>query len=117
MHPILSKTFGELSPSYYFRQWVFGTVFLIPILYVAIQDSAFPFSAILLCVVNTFLYPYARFVYESIAGFILEDNLFIMNAKLLLIFKLITMALCWSMAIIIAPFGLGYLYYRNSKKV
>ncbi len=113
---ILLKTFGRLSTRHYFRQLAFGAIFLIPFLYVATHEDSFPFNLILIFVVNTFLYPYARFVYESIAGFILGDNLFIMNMKFLIIFKLITMALCWSMAIIIAPFGLGYLYYLNCTK-
>lgn len=116
MRLIFLKTFGALSTRYYFRQFIFGCTFLIPILYVVAKENIFPFNAFLFSIINTFLYPYARFLYESIAGFILGDNLFIMSIKFLIIFKFITMTLCWSMAVIMAPFGLGYLYYLNCRK-
>lgn len=65
--------------------------------------------------INTLLYPYSRFVYEGIIGFIMGNNRFFGNALIVLITKFITMALCYSFAIIIAPFGLGYLYYHHGK--
>ncbi len=41
-------------------------------------------------------------VYESVVGFV--------NATVMLIVKLMTMAVCWSMAILIAPLGLIYIF-------
>jgi hypothetical protein len=67
---------------------------------------------IALLVVNTLLYPYSRFVYEGVMGFIVGQNVFWMNV---LFMKLVTMALCWSCAIFIALIGLAYLYYHHSK--
>jgi hypothetical protein len=72
-------------------------------------------SMILILMINSLLYPYARFVYESIVNFIMGDNMFIVNAVLMLFIKLITMAICWCAAIFIAPVGLAYLYYHHSK--
>ena len=71
---------------------------------------------IFLMLINTVLYPYSRFVYESVVGFIMGNNIFITNAVMLLAAKLFTMALCWGAAIFIAPVGLAYLYYQHSKK-
>jgi hypothetical protein len=85
-----------LSRSYYFRQFVFGLIFPALIIYAFKKhDDALPFLTILVLVINTVLYPYARFVYESIVSFIIGDNVFIINAFMMLIAKLMTMAICW----------------------
>ncbi|WP_256857306.1 hypothetical protein [Xanthomonas axonopodis] len=69
-----------------------------------------------LLAVNTLLYPYSRFVYESIVGYIMGGNVFFVNAILMLFVKLMTMAICWSFAIFIAPIGLLYLYVHHSQR-
>ncbi len=73
-------------------------------------------AAIAFVVINTLLYPYSRFVYESIMDFIMGDNVFFLNAILILVVKFISMALCWGFAVFIAPVGLAYLYYYHSKE-
>lgn len=80
-------------------------------------SSGIPTALFSLLVVNTLLYPYSRFVYESIMDFIVGDNLFVINAVLMLITKFLTMLLCWSFAVFIAPVGLVYLYFHHSKDV
>lgn len=116
MHPVIAKTFGGLSASYYFRQLIFGLVFPV-FLYLTASKGAHPLSLpmLLMLVVNTLLYPYSRFVYESVMGFIMGRNVFFVNAILMLAVKVVTMALCWACAIFIAPLGLAYLYYHHSK--
>ena len=120
MHPVIAKTFGGLSRKYYFRQFFFGLIFSVLIFLMLSQSShRVPISAIvsitLFIVINTFLYPYSRYVYESLVGFILGKNVFFVNALLMLFVKLITMYLCWAFAVLIAPIGLAYLYYHHSK--
>ena len=66
-------------------------------------------------VLNAFIYPYARFVYESIVGFILGDNVFFVNVILLMVVKFATMLLCYAFAIFIASIGLIYLYFYHTK--
>jgi len=48
-------------------------------------------------------------------SFIMGRNVFFVNAILMLFVKLMTMLLCWALAIFIAPVGLAYLYYHHSK--
>lgn len=116
MHPVLAKTFGGLSASYYIRHFVFGLGFLAFILLITSQGKhSLHFDTILMLVVNTLLYPYSRFVYESIVNFVVGQNVFFVNAILMLGVKLMTMWLCWTLALAIAPFGLAYLYYHHSK--
>ena len=67
-------------------------------------------------VIFQFLYPYSRFVYESVVGYLMGNNVFFVNAFLMLITKLFTMLLCWFLSIFIAPVGLLYLYFYHSKQ-
>jgi hypothetical protein len=116
MHPVIAKTFGGLSPQYYVRQFVFGMIFP-AFIYFVTSRSPHPIQIgmLVLLVVNTLLYPYSRFVYEGILGFIMGNSVFWGNAFFMLFVKLITMLLCWCFAIFIAPVGLAYLYYHHSK--
>jgi hypothetical protein len=116
MHPVIAKTFGGLSPQYYFRHFLFGLIFPAMFLYASRHEHEFPIGAAIFFAVNTFLYPYSRFVYESVVGFLLGNNVFFLNALVMLFVKLVTMALCWTFAIFISPIGLVYLYYYHSKR-
>jgi hypothetical protein len=116
MQEIIKKTFGGLSAQYYIRQLFFGFLFAALIVYVVISGGKpIQFSMIALLVINTLLYPYSRFVYESVVGFIMGNNVFFVNAIFMIVMKIFTMMLCWSFAIFIAPIGLAYLYYHHSK--
>ncbi|MDQ0652983.1 hypothetical protein [Pseudomonas cedrina] len=117
MHPVLRKTFGGLSAQYYIRNFLFGLIFPV-LIYTALTQSktgGFALGTLFFCVVSSLLYPYARFVYESIMGYIFGNNVFFVNAIMMLTVKLFTMAMCWSMAIFIAPVGLAYLYFHHSR--
>ena len=120
MHPVLSKTFGGLSKAYYFRQFFFGAVLAGLGVFSMHQpgSAAPPLWAYAFLVISALLYPYSRFVYESIVGFIFGDNQFVVYGIwlfLAMLIKLLIMSLCFSFAIFIAPVGLAYLYYHHSK--
>lgn len=116
MHPVLQKTLGGLSPQYYFRQLFFGAIIgALPIVMGSQGGHSTPFGTYIFSIVCTLLYPYSRFVYESIVGFIMGENVFFVNAIFMLISKLITMVVCWAFAIFIAPIGLAYLYFYHSR--
>lgn len=110
------KTLGGLETSYYIRHLIFGGVISAFMIFIMMhQPDGIGFNNILFLVVNTLLYPYARFVYESIVGFIMGGNTFFVNAIVLLVVKFFTMAVCWVCALFIAPVGLIYLYFHHSK--
>lgn len=116
MPPLLAKTFGGLSAAYYFRQFVFGLCLAGFFVFVASRSPhAMPLEMAVFLVVSTLLYPYARFVYEGVFNFLLGENRFYVNAVLMLFVKLITMLVCWTFAIFIAPVGLIYLYVHHSR--
>lgn len=118
MNPILVKTFGGLSKQYYIRQFFFAalmTALLFWLLSAANEtqpDRALPWW-MLVCVP---LYPYSRFVYESIVEFVVGNNIFIINAIIMMFVKIFTMLACLMFAPVIAPFGLAYLYFYHSRK-
>ena len=119
MHPILAKSFGGLSTQYYVRQFLFGLIFPALLLFILSHGSkpvAVPVTLLLYFAVNSFLYPYSRFVYECVVDYIVGRNIFILPALIVLFFKWMTMGLCWCLAIFIAPVGLLYLYVRNSRQ-
>lgn len=120
MKSIIGKTLGGLSMQYYMRQLFFGSMILAFTYFIATQkiteislQDHLPIAS--LFVLNTFLYPYSRFAYESIMGFIMGETIFI-SSLITVVFKLITMYVCWQFSIFIAPVGLAYLYYLHSKR-
>ena len=118
MHPALVKSFGGLSASYYVRQFIFGLIFPALLIFMTAKGSQpLAWGMIAFMTVSSLLYPYSRFVYESIMGFIMGENVFFVNALIMLFVKFITMMLCWLVAIFIAPIGLLYLYFHHSKRM
>ena len=120
MKSLIEKTLGGLSMQYYIRQFFFGSIILAFTYFIATQKTPeislqdhLPIAS--LFVLNTFLYPYSRFVYENIMDFIMGNTMF-MSSLITLVFKVITMYVCWQFSIFIAPVGLAYLYYLHSKR-
>jgi len=118
MHPVIAKTFGGLSARYYVRQFLFGLIFPAFIFFVLTnskQAHAPGLGTYAFFAVSTLLYPYSRFVYENIVGYVMGSNVFFVNALLMLSVKFATMLVCWVFAIFVAPFGLLYLYIHHSR--
>lgn len=116
MFKFLKCTFGGLPTSYLVRQYIFGI--LITAIYIKIStgnEDEISSIMIVIFTINTFLYPYSRFVYESIVGFVLGENVFYVNAIIMLTAKIMTMLICWAIAVFIAPLGLAYLFFRKSR--
>lgn len=120
MHPVIARTFGGLSSQYYLRNFVFGLIYPALIWFV-LSRSHQPkpvfgiIATIVVVAVNTLLYPYSRFAYESIVNFILGRNVFFVNAIMMLAVKWVTMTFCWGFAVFVAPVCLAYLYFSDSK--
>jgi hypothetical protein len=117
---ILKKTFGGLSGQYLFRQYFFSLLlfgFGMVCLYLSGQASGIPMNlaALPFFIINLLLYPYSRFVYERVAGFIMGNNIFSGEATSMLWYKFITMMLCWLLSMFVAPCGLAYLYFHHSR--
>ncbi|EEE2004507.1 hypothetical protein CI266_004941 [Salmonella enterica subsp. enterica serovar Kotte] len=113
----LRKTFGGLNRPYYIRQLIFGGVISALLIWLGMKSShGINVPTTIIIVANAFIYPYSRFVYESIISFIMGENVFYINAILMLSVKLGMMLACWFFAFCIAPVGLIYLYFVHSKQ-
>ncbi|MFX4231498.1 hypothetical protein ACOL3I_08420 [Aliarcobacter butzleri] len=107
--------FRGLTKAYYFRQLFFGILMGALLFYIDNISNSPKSGLLLFIIINTLLYPYARFAYESVIDFIMGNNVFFFNAILFLIWKIFTMILCWSFAIFIAPVGLLFIYLYQRK--
>lgn len=117
MNQILAKTLGGLRKEYLFRQYFFGFLIAAFIFWMSSRSKAgISFAVVVTVLINTVLYPYSRFVYESIVDFIFGDNVFFVSAIVMLMVKVMTMVICFIAALLIAPIGLVYLYYHHSKQ-
>ncbi|MCY1306795.1 hypothetical protein D9M68_875350 [compost metagenome] len=120
MRNVLQMSFGGLSRAYYFRQLFFGslfTAFFVALAFYTSKPASLGFY--LLLGVMTLLYPYSRFVYETVVDFFMGDNMIIGNLFVMLWWKALTMSMCWIFAIFIAPIGLVGLYiyhWRSNRK-
>jgi len=116
MRDFVRMTFGGLSAQYYLRQLFFGALIVAFVIGMALQGSK-PLQAgvVVFSVISALLYPYSRFVYERVVGFIMGNNVFFGNAIVVLTAKVFTMVMCWVCAIFVAPVGLLYLYFHHRK--
>jgi len=117
---IVYKTFGVLTPSYYLRNLFFGTIVSIFFIILLIKDGIFSSiltSILIVTIVATLLYPYAIFVYESIASFFMKDNRFALDNKVIISIKFFKVIFCWIFSLFIALLGLTYLYYANKETI
>ena len=119
--------FKGFTPQYYFRQLFFGliigSIYLYMMWSTINKDGALSHSDIkdftqmaIFAAANTLLYPYSRFAYEEIVGFLLGRNLFLINSIIYLLAKVMTMIICWALAIFIFPLGLLFIYYYQKQK-
>ena len=117
MASFFSRTFGSLTNRYYFRNFIIGAIYCALLIFLLWgSKSSNKYIFMFLAVLNTFLFPYARFVWDSIVDFILGDNHFILGGNVLLFsmfLKLIILLFIWYFAIIIAPIGLLYLFFAS----
>jgi len=109
MYSVALKTLEGMSPAVYVRHFLFGLGVAFLVHRVALPGSPWPVVVWTLLIVNTALYPFSRFAYDRIAGYITGANLFILPLVLMLGAKLFTMVLCWLLAPLVAPLCMGLL--------
>ena len=116
MHPVIRKTFGGLSLGYYFRNFIFGLIIPAFCVFIFWDRGGMPLNMTLMLAVNTLLYPYSRFVYESIVDFVMGNNVFVLPIGLMMLAKILMMIVCFGFAVFIAPLGLIYLYFYHTRQ-
>ncbi|MGN8138237.1 hypothetical protein ACTJLC_26400 [Paraburkholderia sp. 22099] len=118
MHPVLVRSFGGLPPRHYVRQLLFSLFFPGFLLLASTHGKgllALPVHLQVILALDTLLYPYSRYVYESVTGYIVGDTVLIFPAIFYGAIKLFTMLFCWGFAIFIVPIVLVWLYFRGGR--
>lgn len=117
MYSLLSKTFGGLSRQYYFRQLFFALLFGWFLFAMGRNTpGGIPLNMLICLVASAVLYPYSRFVYDSILEFFMGDNVIELPLMFALMKTVFGIALCFLFALFIAPVGLLFLLYHHSKE-
>lgn len=116
MNPIIRKTFGGMALSVYIRHFLFSSVFFVLFMMLALSADQTPLWVWGMIVINTLLYPYARFAYEGVVNYILGNHFFLADGLVFIAAKIATMLMCWTSAIFMAPLGLLYLYFYHSRQ-
>lgn len=108
MKHFISTVFKGVSPSYIGKQYLSGLVLYIVILRFQPINISFP-----LLTLSLILYPFAMVVYDSIMDLLIGDTTFISSVFFVAIFKIIRTIIIFSCSILIAPFGILYLYFTG----
>lgn len=118
MSSIFKKTFGGLSKDYLFRQYFFGLVIFGLFAAMTLNGKGsdqYATIKLIFAGICLILYPYAHFVYDSIVGFIMGNNVFFINSNIMIPWKIARMVLIFGSSLLIAPLGLTYLYFHHSR--
>lgn len=116
MNRIIARSFGGLRGEFYLRQLVFGVAIAAVMFWMKTLGRPATSSLLIVLTVNALLYPYARFVWISICDFILGETVLYLPAAIVLFAKLVTMFFCFTLAVLIAPLGLLYLYLSHDRR-
>lgn len=114
MKRFITTVFRSLEPSYLARQYLFGGILAV-FMYIATKDQLTPFLWGYL-ILSFILYPFAMFVYDSLVGLLIGENVFLVDGLLSLFFSIAKIFFIFFFSIVIAPFGILYLYIRNRKR-
>ena len=109
------ELFKGLTKEYYFRQLFFGGVLFALSTWLILKGDHSNYLMIVFFAINTVLYPYARFAYERVTGFLLGDNVLFANIIVFTVLKFVSMLLCWYFAIFITPVGLLLIHLHQKK--
>ena len=113
---MLARIFGAVRREYLVRAYVIGFVFYAFFIFMDYQAGwpegffwkrAFPG---LFCVA---VFPFSKLVYDEFKRFVLGDNVFILNALVMVIAKIIINFTLFLFAWFVAPIGVAYLWYRS----
>ncbi|MGL0936135.1 hypothetical protein ACSTEA_22540 [Vibrio vulnificus] len=114
MKQAILSAFGGLDKSYLIKQYAIGIlVCVIYALIVRKYGQGFGLYAVVTFSLNTLLYPYSRYLFESLVKFVFGNTRFDKGAGILIAIKLLSIVFCWSAALFIAPFGLLYIHFRG----
>ena len=116
MKQAILNAFAGLDKQYLFKQYVISVVVCITYgVIVSKYGQGVGFYTLLSFSVNTVLYPYSRYLFDSLIDIIFGKTRFDKSSGVLMAIKILSIFLCWSAALFIAPLGLLFIHFRGSR--
>jgi|GEM_PF-3985563 len=117
MKKALFSAFGGLEKKYLVKQYIIGIVICVFYANIVMKyGQGLGILTIITFGINTILYPYSQYLFGLVAGCVFGSTRFDLSSIVLLIAKLLSVILCWTGAVFIAPLGLAYIHYRKGRK-
>lgn len=116
MKQAIINALGGLDKSYLIKQYAIGLI--VCIVYGAIASKygrGLGLYTLLTFTINTLLYPYSRYLFESLIKLFFGDTRFDKNSGALKILTLLSIIFCWSTALLLAPLSLLYIHFTGHK--
>jgi len=114
-----SRTFGALRPAWLVRAYIISAALFALVAWMqwqAITTTGWTGQRVLtmgyfvLCLI---LFPFAKLVWEELRNLMLGDNLFILNAIVMLFLKAVVTATLWMFAPFLGLIGMAWLWFRT----
>lgn len=115
----LSWIFGSLSLAFLARSYLIGLVLLGGVVWMMSRSEGgieAHLPAVGLGFVQTLLFPFAKLAWNELRDFLLGNTVFFGNAVLVLLAKVVVNVVLWAFALVIAPLGFGYLWFRTRSR-
>lgn len=124
MGDFIAHLFGQFDRQWLFRAYFIGFLFLCLCSLMTLGLVANPSIEqgergtstaviLVLSILNTLLFPFAKLVWNNLKGFVLGDTILLSNFLFLIVGKFVVNFTLWWLALVIAPFGVGYLWFKG----
>lgn len=112
---LLKSIFGTIDRRYLVRAYVIGLAFfaLFFITLVNSKSGTNPTFMIGFATVSLLLFPFAKLVWDELRNFIMGDTMIFQSISMHLIGKYLVNGVLFASAILIAPLGILYLWFRS----
>lgn len=112
---LITRIFGAISPRFLARSYLLGVAFFAMTTWLSLQadpNIGHGVPKLLLAMVSTALFPFAKLVWNATRDFLMGSNIVVMNALILFPAKFAVNLLLWLFAPIVAPIGIIFLARR-----
>ena len=115
----VSKIFSQVAVSYWVKSYIISAALTTLIFYFGVytvdhpletSDIIFRYSYLFL---NLILFPFAAIVWDDLVYLIIGDTAFILPIPVLIAIKVTKVLALYFFAVLIAPFGILYLWIRS----
>jgi len=110
---VLRRIFAGVHRPYLIRAYMIGFLFFALIGGMALNAKPANIGLIVTSALSTLLFPFAKLVWDELRNLVLGNNMIIMPILVLFPLKLFVNAFLWGAAILVAPLGILYLWFRT----